>query len=480
MARAAAARRGALHRAHRRGREGVLHRHRPHGADGRRARRHDRRRHRGLGGATPFMFNDPGDNIGPKSCDLWKPVIAAVNGMACGGAFYMLGEVEFIVAAEHATFFDPHVTYGMTAAFEPIHMAGITPFPEIMRLSLLGNYERMSAQRAYQIGMVSEVVPGAELGARARELAAIIASQPRLAIEGTVRAIWSTRSMPQREAVRLGYAYVAMGTNQDSIAEGQKLFASGKRVEWKLRVTKRVAIVGAALSDIGRVDTKTPFELHYQATSRAIADAGPHEGRHRRLRLVRHGPARAGRGLRVPRAAADVDRRHRRRRLDVGVHGRARRRRDPGRPRRGRRARVRLDDARRPQGPPPHREPRLRRPRSGAVRRAVRPLADLEVRDGDPPAHARVRHDDRTTRRDRGQHALQRRLQPRGVLPRPDHDRRGQQQPDDGRPAHEAALLHPQRRRRRGRAHVARSAPATAPSSRCGCSAPARRRATRR
>jgi enoyl-CoA hydratase/carnithine racemase len=66
------------------------------------------------------MFNDPGDNIGPKSCDLWKPVIASVNGMACGGAFYMLGEVEFIIAADHATFFDPHVTYGMTAAFEPI------------------------------------------------------------------------------------------------------------------------------------------------------------------------------------------------------------------------------------------------------------------------------------------------------------------------------------------------------------------------
>jgi enoyl-CoA hydratase/carnithine racemase len=181
------------------------------------------------------MFNDPGDNIGPKSCDLWKPVIAAVNGMACGGAFYMLGEVEFVIAAEHATFFDPHVTYGMCAAFEPIHMAGITPFPEIMRLSLMGNYERMSAARAYQIGMVSEVVPGDQLATRAHEVAAIIASQPRLAIEGTVRAIWSTREMPQREAVRLGYAYVAMGTSQDSIAEGQELFASGKRVEWKLR-----------------------------------------------------------------------------------------------------------------------------------------------------------------------------------------------------------------------------------------------------
>ncbi len=186
-------------------------------------------------GSTPFMFDDPGDNIGPKSCDLWKPVIASVNGMACGGAFYMLGEVEFIIAAEHATFFDPHVTYGMTAAFEPIHMSGITPFGDIMRLSLMGNYERMSAERAYQIGMVSEVVAGADLSKRVHEVAAIIASQPKLAIEGTVRAIWGAREHGHREAVRLGYAYVAMGTNQDSIAEGQQLFASGKRVDWKLR-----------------------------------------------------------------------------------------------------------------------------------------------------------------------------------------------------------------------------------------------------
>ena len=186
-------------------------------------------------GETPFMFNDPGDNLGPKSCDLWKPVIAAVNGMACGGAFYMLGEVEFIIAAEHATFFDPHVTYGMTAVVRTDPHGGHHAVPEIMRLSLMGNYERMSAARAFQIGMVSEVVPAADLAGRAHEVAAIIASQPKLAIEGTVRALWSTRSMPQREAVRLGYAYVAMGTNQESIAEGQKLFSSGKRVEWKLR-----------------------------------------------------------------------------------------------------------------------------------------------------------------------------------------------------------------------------------------------------
>jgi enoyl-CoA hydratase/carnithine racemase len=186
-------------------------------------------------GSTPFMFNDPGDNIGPKSSDLWKPVIAAVNGIACGGAFYMLGEVEFIIAAEHATFFDPHVTYGMTAAFEPIHMSGIMPFGEIMRLSLLGNYERLSAARAYEIGLVSEIAPKEQLHERTEWAANAIASQPPLAIEGTVRAIWGARELGQRQALRLGYAYVGLGTNQDSIAEGQKLFESGTRIDWRSR-----------------------------------------------------------------------------------------------------------------------------------------------------------------------------------------------------------------------------------------------------
>ena len=189
----------------------------------------------GSGDQTPFMFNDPGDNIGPKSCDLWKPVIGAVNGMACGGAFYMLGEVEFIIAAEHATFFDPHVTYGMTAAYEPIHMSGIMPFPEIMRISLLGNHERMSAARAHEIGMVSEIAPAGELMDRATWAAEAIASAPPLAIQGTVRAIWGAREHGQRDALRLGYAYVAMGTSPESIAEGQQAFESGQRIDWHLR-----------------------------------------------------------------------------------------------------------------------------------------------------------------------------------------------------------------------------------------------------
>jgi enoyl-CoA hydratase/carnithine racemase len=185
--------------------------------------------------STPFMFDDPGANIGPKSCDLWKPVIAAVNGMACGGAFYMLGEVEFVIAAVHATFFDPHVTYGMTAAFEPMHMLQKMPFHEIMRISLLGNHERLSAKRAHEIGLVSEVVPADKLREAAQWAADAIAAAPPLAIQGTVRSIWAARELSRSQALSLGYAFIGLGTSRESIQQGQAAFAAGKRVKWKLR-----------------------------------------------------------------------------------------------------------------------------------------------------------------------------------------------------------------------------------------------------
>ena len=186
-------------------------------------------------GSTPFHFDDPGDYVGPKSNDLWKPVIAAVNGMACGGAFYMLGEVEFIIAADHATFFDPHVTYGMTAAFEPIHMLQKMPFGEIMRVSLMGNHERLSAQRAHAVGLVSEVVPADQLHDAAAFCADAIASAPPLAIEGTVRAIWSGLEHSRSQALGLGYAYIGLGTDAESLRQGQATFSSGRRIEWRLR-----------------------------------------------------------------------------------------------------------------------------------------------------------------------------------------------------------------------------------------------------
>jgi enoyl-CoA hydratase/carnithine racemase len=184
---------------------------------------------------TPWMYDDPGRDVGPKSRDLWKPVIAAVQGMACGGAFYMLGEVEFIIASDDATFFDPHVTYGMTAAFEPMQMLSKMPFHEIMRLSLLGAHERMSAARAHQIGLVSEVVPRDELIEQAGWAARVIADSPPLVIQGTMRALWTALEVPRTQAIGLANLFTRIGSDAAAFKAGQDRFATGERVQWRLR-----------------------------------------------------------------------------------------------------------------------------------------------------------------------------------------------------------------------------------------------------
>jgi enoyl-CoA hydratase/carnithine racemase len=184
--------------------------------------------------STPFMYNDPGSNINPKQNDMWKPVIAAVNGMACGGALYMLGESDIIIAAEHATFFDPHVTYGMVAGFESMHLLQKLPLGETLRVALLGANERMSAERAYQLGLVSEIAPAGELMDRAMWVATAIAEAPVLAVQGTVRAVWMAHELSRRAALSQVSTFVTLGTRFENIESGQKTFQSTRR-EWKLR-----------------------------------------------------------------------------------------------------------------------------------------------------------------------------------------------------------------------------------------------------
>ncbi len=184
---------------------------------------------------TPWMYDDPGRDVGPKACDLWKPVIAAVQGMACGGAFYILGETEFIIAAEDTTFFDPHVTYGMTAAFEPMQMLSKMPFQEVMRMSLLGAHERISAKRALEVGLVTEVVPVSELRERAAWAARVIADSPPLAIQGTMRALWTALEVSRNQAISLANLFTRIGSDAATFQAGQDRFASGARPEWRTR-----------------------------------------------------------------------------------------------------------------------------------------------------------------------------------------------------------------------------------------------------
>ncbi|MEE9417117.1 MAG: enoyl-CoA hydratase/isomerase family protein [Acidimicrobiales bacterium] len=187
------------------------------------------------GTSNNFMYDDPGDDLGPKSCDLWKPVIAAVNGICCGGAFYLIAEADIIIASESATFFDPHVTYGMAAVYEPMKMRQRMPLGEILRLTLLGNHERMSASTAHRIGLVSEVVPDDGLRDAAAWLANTIASQPPIAVQASLRAIWAANDLGRNDAMSIAPAILSTGMDPDALSQGQETFASGKRIEPRIR-----------------------------------------------------------------------------------------------------------------------------------------------------------------------------------------------------------------------------------------------------
>ncbi|MFJ6757436.1 enoyl-CoA hydratase/isomerase family protein [Streptomyces sp. NPDC091273] len=183
---------------------------------------------------SPYSADDPLIAIGPKAGDLWKPVVAAVNGMACGGAFYLLGEAEFLIASETATFFDPHTTYGMVSAYEAVYMAQRMPFGEAARMSLMGTAERLSARRAHEIGLVSELAAPVGLLPAALRAAETLAGFPTEAVQGTVRALWSAKQAALQQALAQAPALIALG---NLAPERQAELFAGRRpgTEFRLR-----------------------------------------------------------------------------------------------------------------------------------------------------------------------------------------------------------------------------------------------------
>lgn len=167
----------------------------------------------GIMSREPNIWNqrDPGEVLGPKARKCWKPVITAVHGLCAGGAFYWINESDIVICSEDAQFFDPHVTYGMTAALEPIGLTHRMPLGDVLRLALLGNDERISAQTALRLGLVSEVTTRDALWDRANHLATLIAAKPAVAIQGTVRAIWESLEFPRTAGLQAALKYCQIG-----------------------------------------------------------------------------------------------------------------------------------------------------------------------------------------------------------------------------------------------------------------------------
>ena len=123
--------------------------------------------------------------------EVQTPVIAAVNGNCAGGGLHFVADADIVIAASNAVFFDPHVSVGQATVYETIGLTRKMPFESVMRMALTGRHERMPAARAYQLGMISQVVdPPERLRPAAQELAEKVASNPPAALHSSKRALW--------------------------------------------------------------------------------------------------------------------------------------------------------------------------------------------------------------------------------------------------------------------------------------------------
>ena len=158
-----------------------------------------------------WNHEDPGEALSPKWQKMWKPVVCAVQGMCTAGAFYFINESDVVICSQDATFFDSHVSAGLVCALEPVGLMRRIGLGETLRIALMGNDERVSADTALQIGLVSEVVAADQLWKRAHEIAATIAAKPPTATQGTVKAIWESLDKPYRAALDQGLIYTRLG-----------------------------------------------------------------------------------------------------------------------------------------------------------------------------------------------------------------------------------------------------------------------------
>ena len=167
--------------------------------------------------------------------EMAKPLICAVNGICAGAGLDLVTTSDIVISSEDATFFDPHVSIGVVSAREALRLARVLPLNITMRLALMGKHERLSAQRAFDLGLVSELVAPDALMDRAWEIAEIVNRNAPLAVRGTRLAIRKSLSLPTYEAELLGENYRMKVAVTDDAQEGARAFLEKRDPDWKVR-----------------------------------------------------------------------------------------------------------------------------------------------------------------------------------------------------------------------------------------------------
>jgi enoyl-CoA hydratase len=163
-----------------------------------------------------------------------KPVITAVNGICAGGGFHWVADADICIAASDAQFFDPHVSIGQVVSLEAIGLLRKMPAESVMRMALVGRHERMPAARAYELGMISQVVdPPERLREEAQALAETVARNSPAAMAATKRALWRALELGLTDACKAGAADLVSMWGHPDQTEGPVAFAERREPRWQ-------------------------------------------------------------------------------------------------------------------------------------------------------------------------------------------------------------------------------------------------------
>ena len=167
--------------------------------------------------------------------DLNKPVIAAVNGIACGGGFELMISSDIIIAAEHASFALPEINAGTLADAATLKLPKRIPYHVAMELLLTGRW--MDVNEAKHWGLINEIVAADQLLTRAREIAQLLSEGPPLVFAAIKETVRVTENMDFQKSIDMlnaqALATVEKLYNSEDMHEGALAFAEKRKPNWQ-------------------------------------------------------------------------------------------------------------------------------------------------------------------------------------------------------------------------------------------------------
>jgi E-phenylitaconyl-CoA hydratase len=167
-----------------------------------------------------------------RGLELWKPLIAAVNGVALGMGTEIILSCDIRIASENARFGLPEVTLGLIPGQGGTQrLPRMVPWCRAAEMILAGKI--IDAQEAHRIGLINEIVPSSELIPRAKEWARTICSAAPLAVKAAKEAMIRGYNMDLNDGLRLENALVSYLVSSEDFNEGIKAFAEKRKPVFK-------------------------------------------------------------------------------------------------------------------------------------------------------------------------------------------------------------------------------------------------------